>query len=87
MLLGAIPTTAVTLFAVSVVYMNLLANKTLLQLDWIALDGSILILRLSLMYMDIITKHFGPKTSYYISILAANLSDFLCRKHYPFQCK
>ena len=41
-LLRAIPATVVTLFAVSVVCMNLLANKTLLQLDWIALDGGIL---------------------------------------------
>ena len=43
LLLRSIPATAVTLFVVSVVCMNLLANKTLLQLDWIALDGGILI--------------------------------------------
>ena len=42
-LLRSIPATVVTLFAVSVVCMNLLANKTLVQLDWIALDGGILI--------------------------------------------
>ena len=38
-LLRSIPATVVTLFVVSVVCMNLLANKTLLQLEWIALDG------------------------------------------------
>ena len=42
-LLRSIPATTVTLFVVSVICMNLLANKTLLQLDWIALDGGILI--------------------------------------------
>ena len=43
--------------------MNLLANKTLVQTEWIALDGGILISWLSFMCMDIITKHFGPKAS------------------------
>ena len=70
-LMRSIPATVVTLFVVSVICMNLLANKTLLQLDWIALDGGILISWLSFMCMDIITKHFGPKASNSISILAA----------------
>ena len=48
-LLRCIPTTVVTLFVVSVICMNLLANKTLLQLDFIALDGGILISWLSFM--------------------------------------
>jgi uncharacterized integral membrane protein (TIGR00697 family) len=58
--------------------MNLLANKTLLQLDWIALDGGILISWLSFMCMDIITKHFGPKASNRISILAAGINVLTC---------
>ena len=48
-LLRCIPSTVVSLFVVSVVCMNLLANKTLLQLEWIALDGGILISWLSFM--------------------------------------
>lgn len=60
LLMRSVPATVVTLFVVSVVCMNLLANKTLVQLDWIALDGGILISWLSFMCMDIITKHFGP---------------------------
>ena len=58
--------------------MNLLANKTLIQLDWIALDGGILISWLSFMCMDIITKHFGPKASNRISILAAGINLLTC---------
>lgn len=77
-LLRSIPATVVTLFAVSVVCMNLLANKTLLQLDWIALDGGILISWLSFMCMDIITKHFGPKASTIISIHAATINLLTC---------
>lgn len=77
-LLRSIPATVVTLFVVSVVCMNLLANKTLLQLDWIALDGGILISWLSFMCMDIITKHFGPKASTIISIHAALINLLTC---------
>ena len=68
----------VTLFVVSVICMNLLANKTLLQLDFIALDGGILISWLSFMCMDIITKHFGPKASNKISVLASAINLMTC---------
>ncbi len=78
LLLRSIPVTVVTLFVVSVICMNLLANKTLLQLDWIALDGGILISWLSFMCMDIITKHFGPKASNKISLLAAAINLLTC---------
>ena len=77
-LLRSIPATVVTLFVVSVITMNLLANKTLVQLEWIALDGGILISWLSFMCMDIITKHFGPKASNSISILAAAINLLTC---------
>ena len=77
-LLRSIPATVVTLFAVSVICMNLLANKTLLQLDWIALDGGILISWLSFMCMDIITKHFGPKASTLVSIHAVMINLLTC---------
>lgn len=78
LLLRSIPATVVTLFVVSVICMNLLANKTLLQLEWIALDGGILVSWLSFMCMDIITKHFGPKASNRITILAAVINLLTC---------
>ena len=77
-LLRSIPAIVVTLFVVSVVCMNLLANKTLLQLDWIALDGGILISWLSFMCMDIITKHFGPMASNSITVLAVMINLLTC---------
>ncbi len=77
-LLRCIPASIVTLFVVSVICMNLLANKTLLQLDWIALDGGILISWLSFMCMDVITKHFGPKASNKISLLAVMINLLTC---------
>lgn len=77
-LLRSIPSTVVTLFVVSVICMNLLANKTLLQLDWIALDGGILISWLSFMCMDVITKHYGPQASNRISLLAVAINLLTC---------
>lgn len=77
-LLRSIPSTVVTLFVVSVICMNLLANKTLVQLDWIAIDGGILISWLSFMCMDMITKHFGPKASNLVSVLAALINLLTC---------
>lgn len=78
LLLRSIPVMAVSLFVVSVISMNLLANKTLLMLDFIALDGGILISWLSFMCMDIITKHFGPKASNSISVLAVLINLLTC---------
>ena len=77
-LLRNIPATVVTLFVVSVISMNLLANKTLVQTKWIALDGGILISWLSFMCMDIITKFFGPKASNKIAILASGINLLTC---------
>ena len=78
LLLRCVPAGVVTLFVVSVICMNILANKTLLQLPWIALDGGILISWLSFMCMDILTKHFGPKASNRISILAVVVNLLTC---------
>lgn len=78
LLLRSVPAGVVTLFVVSVICMNILANKTLLQLDWIALDGGVLISWLSFLCMDIITKHFGPKASNKISILAVIVNLLTC---------
>lgn len=77
-LLRSIPSTVVSLFVVSVICMNLLANKTLYQNDWIALDGGILISWLSFMCMDIITKYFGPKASNKVAILASVINLLTC---------
>jgi uncharacterized integral membrane protein (TIGR00697 family) len=81
-LLRSIPSTAVSLFVVSVICMNLLANKTLFQTEWIALDGGILISWLSFLCMDIITKYFGPKASNKIAILASVINALTCLVFY-----
>ena len=81
-LLRSIPSIVVSLFVVSVICMNLLANKTLFQNDYIALDGGILISWLSVMCMDIITRYFGPKASNKIAILACIINLLTCLVFY-----
>ena len=81
-LFRCIPATAVSLFVVSVVCMNLLANKTLVQTHWIALDGGVLISWLSFMCMDIITKYFGPKASNKVAVLASAINVLTCTVFY-----
>ena len=81
-LLRCIPATTVSLFVVSVICMNLLANKTLIQTTYIALDGGILISWLSFMCMDIITKYFGPKASNKIAVLASVINLLTCAIFY-----
>ncbi|MBE6729525.1 MAG: VUT family protein [Ruminococcaceae bacterium] len=82
LLFRSIPSIVVSLFVVSVVCMNLLANKTLVQTDWIALDGGILISWLSFMCMDIITKYFGPKASNKVALLASLINLLTCLVFY-----
>lgn len=71
LLLKSVPATVAVFFVVSVVCMNLLANKTLLQESWIALDGGVLLSWVSFLCMDVVTLHFGPKASTRMAVFAA----------------
>ena len=78
LLLRAIPSPAVALFVVSVITMNILANKTIFQNEWLAIDGGILVSWLSFLSMDVVTKHFGPKASTRMSIFAILVNLLTC---------
>ena len=77
-LLRSIPASVVALFVISVIAMNILANKTLVQTEYLALDGGILISWLSFLSMDIVVKHFGPKASNRMSIFAVLVNLLVC---------
>ena len=77
-LLRSIPATVVALFVISVIAMNILANKTLFQNEWLAIDGGILISWLSFLSMDIVVKHFGPKASNRMSVFAIVVNLLIC---------
>lgn len=78
LLLRSIPSTVTALFTISVVVMNLLANKTIYQSDALALDGGILISWLSFLCMDIVTKAFGPKAATKLTVFAIGTNLLVC---------
>jgi uncharacterized integral membrane protein (TIGR00697 family) len=75
LLLRSVPSPIVSLFVLSVVLMNLLANKTIYQRGFLAVDGGIVVSWLAFLCMDIITKRFGARAATRVSLfaLAVNL--------------
>ena len=77
-LLRSIPAPTVTIFIVSVILMNLMANKELLSTPWLALDCGFAVSWVSFLCMDMICKRFGAKASIKISILALGVNLAVC---------
>ena len=77
-LLRSIPAPTVTIFIVSVILMNLMANKELLSTPWLALDCGFAVSWVSFLCMDMICKRFGAKASIKISILALGVNLTVC---------
>lgn len=69
-LLRSVPSIVMVFFVISVVLMNLLANKELLNYGWIALDCGFVVSWISFLAMDMLTKRFGPKAAIKLSIIA-----------------
>lgn len=74
MLLKNVPCVVMTFFVMSVVLMNLFANKELLNLGWFALDCGFCLSWLSFLCMDMLTKRFGPKAAIKISLFAVGVN-------------
>ena len=78
-LLRAVPSTTMVLFCVSVVLMNLLANKEIYTgVSWLALDCGLLLSWVSFLCMDIMTKRFGPKAAVKLSLFAICVNLCVC---------
>ena len=77
-LLRNVPSIVVTLFVVSVVCMNLMANKELVSYEYFALDCGFAWSWVSFLCMDVICKRFGPKASVKISALAVAINLLTC---------
>lgn len=70
-LLKTVPATLMTFFVLSLVMMNLLANKSIdLGVDWLALDCGIVVSWIAFLTMDILVKCYGPKASTRLTIVA-----------------
>ena len=70
-LMKNVPPLMFTFFVISIIGMNLLANKSLdTGLSWLALDCGFLLSWVAFLTMDIMTKRFGPKAATQISVIA-----------------
>jgi len=77
-LLRAVPPLPAVLLILSVVGMNLLANKSIYTgVEWLALDCGILFSWLTFLTMDILTQSRGPRTATLVSLLALALNLFM----------
>lgn len=74
--LRAIPSVLLALFCVAIVLMNVLANKTIFQNQWLAIDGGIIITWLVVVIMDLVTAVCGPRISIKMSIFGTVVSLF-----------
>lgn len=73
------PTFVVMSFVISVVLMNLLANKEIATgIPWLALDCGMLVSWVSFFSMDMLTKRFGAKASITISVVAIGINLAVC---------
>ena len=65
--LRAIPGPITAIFIVSVVSMNLLANKSIFNLPWLASTAGIFVSWISFLCMDAVCKRFGAKASIFLN--------------------
>lgn len=77
-LLRSVPAPTVTIFIVSVIIMNLMANKELFNLPWLALDCGFAVSWVSFLCMDMICKRFGAKAAIKVSLLALGINLAVC---------
>lgn len=78
LLFRSVPSLTAAMFVVSVIAMNLLANKSIsLNADWLALDCGIIVSWVTFLAMDMVTKRFGPKAATELSVAAAGINLFV----------
>lgn len=78
-LLHCVPSIVMALFTVSVILMNLLANKEInTGVNWLALDCGLIVSWLSFLCMDMLTKRFGPQASFRLSLVASGINLIVC---------
>ena len=73
-MLKTVPPLLLTLTVLAVVGMNFLANKSILNLDWLAIDCGIVLSWLAFLTMDILTHCYGPRAATLFSVFALLLN-------------
>ena len=77
-LLRNIPSLTVSIFILSVVCANLMANKELVTFKYAALDCGFAFSWIMFLCMDVICKRWGAKASIKISLVALAVNLFIC---------
>ena len=72
--LRAIPGIVTAVFILSVISMNLLANKSIFNLPWLASTAGIFVSWISFLCMDAVCKRFGAKTATILNTVAMVMS-------------
>lgn len=78
LLLRSIPALTVSLFILSVVCANLMANKELVSTRYVALDCGFAFSWLMFLCMDVICKRWGARASIKVSLLALAVNLAVC---------
>ena len=76
--LRAIPGPVTAIFIVSVVAMNLLANKSIFNLPWLASTAGIFVSWISFLCMDSVCKRFGYKAATILNTFAMIVNLLTC---------
>ena len=77
-LMRSIPSLTITLFVLSVVCANLMANKELINYKYVALDCGTVFSWIMFLCMDVICKRWGGKASLKVSVLALVINLGVC---------
>lgn len=77
-LLRNIPSLTVSIFILSVVCANLMANKELVNFKYVALDCGFAFSWIMFLCMDVICKRWGAKAAIKISLVALAANLFIC---------
>ena len=77
-LMRNVPSIVISLFIVSVIMMNLLANKELISMRYLALDCGFCLSWISFLCMDMICKRFGGKAAAKVSVLSLAINLCAC---------
>lgn len=79
LLLKTIPSTTLITFVLSVIFMNLFANKEInTGISWLVWDCGTLLSWFSFLAMDMIIRRFGAKASIKISLLVSLINLIVC---------
>lgn len=77
-LLRSVPSLIVVMYVVSVIMMNLFANKEMFTTNYLALDCGYIMSWFAFFAQDVICKHFRAKASIKITVVALLFNLFIC---------